>query len=229
MGLGDLPTEGTNRTLSIESPQSNNKGRWAIPAVIVLVVVMLVTIIGLSVGLTRNNSNSNNVNDQIGGGGGGGGGNSAPVPSPTESPISISSVENWIASQGYSSKSSLESSGSPQSRAASFMADEGMEVPTENSSPESYQWMERYVVTVFYFAMNGPNWKNQYNFLQKGRPTCGWFFFVNVAGLGIVPIGASCDEIVQKVDALQFSKCEPPPHVGCGVANFRENLHPYSL
>ena len=204
----DLPIEGSQRQLVLETPQPSSTKRRLIPGALLLIAAMLAVIIGLSVGLTK--SNSEEVNSNIG--------ESSPGTAPitqTASPAVVESrqvdVEAWIVSQEYSSVNALNDPDSPQSKAAKFMVDStSIEVPTETADPFlSFQWMERYALAVFYYALNGDNWLYHENFLERTLPSCQWFSAV-VQFQRILPMGASCTDATRsdRVDILYFCKYE---------------------
>ena len=303
----DLPVEGSQRQLVLETPQQSSSKRWLIPAAVLLIAAMLAVIIGLSVGLS--DSKSDEVNSNIGGSSPGAAPSAASAgaaPSessagaaPSESCPAIpaggcsvcgpnSCVSNpsaifsfpgqplapcgelqeagysgivplehcpilpplikktcacvtitpsasaeamesrqvdagaWIVSQGYSSTDALKDPDSPQSKAAKFMVDSiGIEVPTETTDPfSSFQWMERYALAVFYYALNGDNWLYRESFLARTLPSCQWFSTVLTSG-GTRAVGASCTDASDRVNTLQFCKYE------C-TCYWITNRHPYS-
>ena len=276
----DLPIEGSQRQLVLETPQPSSTKRRLIPGALLLIAAMLAVIIGLSVGLS--NSNSDDLNSNIGGSSPGAapsasfpgafpsascpavpaggcsvcGPNSCvsnpsaifsfpsqplapcgelqeagysglvpleycpmlpPLVQETCSCVTTAAVmesrqvdaEAWILSQEYSSINALNDPGSPQSKAAKFMVDSiGIEVPTETTNPfSSFQWMERYALAVFYYALNGDNWLYRESFLARTLPSCQWFSTVLTSG-GTRAVGASCTDASDRVNTLQFCKYE---------------------
>jgi hypothetical protein len=84
----------------------------------------------------------------------------------------------WIIKQGYSSSDSLQNSLSPQRLAVQFMVEStitSFELPTTDTSQDDINlWKERYVLAVFYFSLNGPNWLNENTFLNPSASNCDW-------------------------------------------------------
>lgn len=59
---------------------------------------------------------------------------------------------------------------------------------------DDYDYMARYALTVLYFATNGKNWHQQFNFLSKGD-VCTWKGdMIDTSGTKSVPYGVACDK-----------------------------------
>ncbi len=86
---------------------------------------------------------------------------------------------------GISSLEDLTNPSSPQAMAARWLAHEDsekLEVPTigtgwadSNDIPSPFDFVQRYVLLVFYFALGGDAWTNVYHFASPDRHECSWF------------------------------------------------------
>jgi hypothetical protein len=207
VGQGDLPMDGGGRAqMVVETAPSRARNKLLIPGAIILVIVMLATIIGLSVGLTQsNNANNSDVNSNLGDDGKG----KSPISSPTAAPAVVAkklkNVKDFVLVQQYSTSASFDDANSPQSRAANFMAQGDMEVPTTDSTSQfaTYKWMEEYALAVFYYTTGGPSWISQSDFFNPNYQTCGWFL-MKATPVGPFREGAFC-ATSGIVDSIQFS------------------------
>jgi hypothetical protein len=117
----------------------------------------------------------------------------APTPSPTPSP-SLATVKTTLAPTMSRSTVIQElvwgstttgpaSESSPQGQALDWLvADQTSDLTIPLLSDD--RLMARYALAVFYFALNGPNWVVQANFLSPAHHECDWT---------IVNIGVGCD------------------------------------
>lgn len=77
---------------------------------------------------------------------------------------------DFISGEGWTSKAKLTTEGSPQMRAALWLADfDTQEVPIENS----VALRERYALAVLHFAANGRTWSRNIGFLSDAD-VCDW-------------------------------------------------------
>ena len=114
-----------------------------------------------------------------------------PTPFPTVKPTAVSSiapssaekqlrrqrVQEYLTSNGISSRRDLESESTPQYLATDWIAHEDelrLEIPEANSEADSF--VQRYVLAVLYYALGGPNWKMTMDFLIE-KSECSWFDF----------------------------------------------------
>jgi hypothetical protein len=115
--------------------------------------------------------------------------------SSSSSPRHLSMVE-WLDNCNISDRAQLGTAGSPQFQASLWMADvdalqynvpssarDGNEVKGlqqqqndggEEEGEEEEQFLQRYVLAVLYFALQGPTWTNQLKFLSSEH-VCGWY------------------------------------------------------
>ena len=139
---------------------------------------------------------------------------SAPVyVDPTQSPATPSptidrkqAVMDYIIEQGVSIQSDLEIAGSPQNLALEFISNldsRQMRVPTTGTgSFYGYKFITRYVMAVFYFAMEGANWNYDLYFLSE-LETCDWY---KVYAPPMGQVGVLCDQATKEIVGLSLSK-----------------------
>jgi hypothetical protein len=117
---------------------------------VVVVVLILIAIIIPAVVVTRNNrSESSRVNE----------------------------VTNYLADLGVSDLATMKREGTPQHNAVLWIADfDGYNLEIPKDPPlegAKNSFVERYVLTVFYFASGGVQWTHQMNFLTP-QDHCNW-------------------------------------------------------
>jgi len=130
---------------------------WACFCVTIVIVVIAVTVSISRATLKTNNSASLDASEQ---------------PRPT-----FEAVVDYLVQQGVSSMEDLTKNGSPQSKAAHFLAEQdkaNLPIPSAEISDEAgYLYVTRYVMAVIYYATNGSRWKSKVNFMS-GKPVCKW-------------------------------------------------------
>jgi len=98
-------------------------------------------------------------------------------------------ITEFLLSRNIANGSQLDYSGSPQAKALEFLASEKF----DNSVLSDEKLIERYTMTVWYYATNGPKWRYQMGFLSP-EDTCGWFsWFRNQRSGQITKEGVICD------------------------------------
>jgi hypothetical protein len=89
----------------------------------------------------------------------------------------VDGVISYISAAGISSNKALGNSGSPQHKAAEWLAlHDGLNLAVPQSATDTkvgYDFVTRYVMAVNYFSLGGGAWKNQFRFLSE-TPTCMW-------------------------------------------------------
>lgn len=86
--------------------------------------------------------------------------------------------------------SQLDDANSPQRKAVEFLAREAF--PNQNLSDEKF--VERYTLSVFYYATGGEQWRFQMNFLTS-KDVCNWnAYFENQNNGDITQEGAICED-----------------------------------
>jgi len=130
----------------------------------------LVMIIGLSVGLSGGSSSSPSIDDA-----------SASATTPLGY-AGVGDVERYrgvveFLGDFISSKSQLETRGTPQNLAANWMAGldkDQFTIPYDSMTTDgNYYFIQRYVMVVFYYALGGQNWQYSSRFLTSAQ-TCDW-------------------------------------------------------
>jgi hypothetical protein len=107
----------------------------------------------------------------------------------------MSATVDVLAESGISLKSDLLREESPQYQAAYWIANQDSErlsIPS-NLDENPFQFVQRYVLTVLYYALNGNNWINSLNF-TAGIHECGWFDSVPDASGQSFAVGVTCDD-----------------------------------
>jgi len=203
MEHSQLPSVEEARMHAHEVSATNNadegtiRKRRMMLASILVGIALLALIIGLAVGLSGNGSGNTtplgNIKKPVEG---------QPAPQPTaQQPASTPTVPlfskreediiSYLLENEISEWGSVRTSGTPQYRAVQFLANEDgmvMDIPDPDvSREEAFQFLERYAVSVFYYALGVTN-------LVSSGPTCEWFrTFHNVGGGHSTNIGVVCN------------------------------------
>ena len=115
-------------------------------------------------------------------------------------------LERYLVKHGVTAEEYLNDASSPQSRALDFLAYEDQQKLAEPSgdltSKRGYSFLTRYVMTVFFYAMDGDNWNFDLLFLSK-HDTCLWYsvFPPPVGQLGVI-----CNKDTNEITGFSFSK-----------------------
>jgi Leucine-rich repeat (LRR) protein len=92
-------------------------------------------------------------------------------------PSRFRQVVDYLKVRISSEDALLNDKNSPQHLAALWIADQdAANVPlpeSTNSYNESFEFVQRYVMAVFYFALNGKNWPRKFHFLSE-KSVCDW-------------------------------------------------------
>lgn len=135
-------------------------------------VVLVVLIIGLSVGLAKRNGSSSNYYGQLKGGKKSYSGQLPPTPAPIAIPNTGNreqDVITYVAAMGLSNRKALVTIGSPQRKAALFMANlDPLQLPLSSTN-----FLQRYATVVMYYSLNGQFWTGNLGFLS-GTSECSW-------------------------------------------------------
>lgn len=134
-----------------------------IPVLVILVVIVIALSIGLALGLTQQNqtnqSNGETANEVV------------------DLQKRYEEVLYFLKESKVSDIADLETDGSPQQLAATFMAmldPLALPVPHSHIITVGYQFITRYVLMVLYFATDGEQWTKQRHFRSE-LPTCEWW------------------------------------------------------
>jgi Leucine-rich repeat (LRR) protein len=203
--LENVPVETTEEDASpkdVKSPSSeNSKNRMVILGVLLLIVICAGVGIGVGVGV------SNNIHQQKQA-------TSVQDSSHGNRTASLSQVLDYIATTGLSSKADLQKRGSPQSRAANWLANlDGlnMALPSDKngSTKEGYKYLTRYTLGLLWFALDGVAWTNQFGFLSQ-EDFCYWnapIPVLSATGINFVPGGVYCNRATKNVADLHLGEC----------------------
>lgn len=93
-------------------------------------------------------------------------------PSTPQAPITprMKAVIDYLARNGVSDPTALNTNGTPQQQAADWIAN--TDIVLDSNEDES-RFIQRYVMAVFYYSLGGPEWKKQANFLGM-EDECSW-------------------------------------------------------
>ena len=132
----------------------------------------------------------------------------APAPSDNNPEIRLALTKSWLVDQGISSEADLNTQGSAQQKALNFMAVQDglkMAIPSgDKTTREGYDFMTRYVLTVFFHATKGDRWVYSLNFLLPFS-ACYWYSVLQYPNLKQEFRGVACNEDGE-VAALFLSK-----------------------
>jgi hypothetical protein len=132
----------------------------------------------------------------------------ATLPPDTDLGSRSDQILNWLTSQGISSAEALQTDGSAQQLALQFMTEDGLflDAPTtDKSTPEGYNFMTRYVLSVLYYATKGDDWQFDLNF-KKPTTHCAWYSVLQYVDLSTEFRGVACDQETGQVDSLFMSE-----------------------
>ena len=82
-------------------------------------------------------------------------------------------IVQFVLDHRLSHEPSIRDAGSPQRRAAQFLADGDLYTTQEIIEKDYHKIVERYVLAVLYYGMNGDSWTHQLNFMS-GMDHCKW-------------------------------------------------------
>ena len=116
-------------------------------------------------------------------------------------------MQSYIVDSGVSGGNDFVNPNSPQSVALNFLANEDplqMNAPLSGlTSDEGYEFITRYVMTVFHASLGGDTWN--YDLLFKSKhETCEWY---DVFQPPVGQVGVLCNKDSNKIVGLSFSKC----------------------
>eukprot|EP00535_Pseudo-nitzschia_heimii_P011278 CAMPEP_0197199406 /NCGR_PEP_ID=MMETSP1423-20130617/33868_1 /TAXON_ID=476441 /ORGANISM="Pseudo-nitzschia heimii, Strain UNC1101" /LENGTH=743 /DNA_ID=CAMNT_0042653263 /DNA_START=97 /DNA_END=2325 /DNA_ORIENTATION=+ len=124
----------------------------------------------------------------------------------------LTHLQNYMVKYGISSTDHFFNEGSidlnsPQSQAIRWLANEDRQFPTlptheqDLTTEEGYSLVTRYAMAVFYFATDGKNWDNSFNFLDPDRATCDWSqIFAPPKG----ELGVLCNQTTRRIIGLSL-------------------------
>jgi hypothetical protein len=99
-------------------------------------------------------------------------------------------ITTLLLDQNIAKSSQFNDPSSPQAQALEFLAREGF----DNAQLSNDKFIERYTLTILYYATGGPQWKFPMKFLEP-VDACFWnSFFMNQNNGDITQEGAVCDD-----------------------------------
>jgi len=183
-----------NSNTSSDNTKVSLKWVWigAALSFLLLVIVLPVVSVKQNQRNNNNNSNSNNSNSNLSRGPDAG--------APTRPRPSFDDVKQFVLQNAISSAADLETEGSPQQRAARWLAEDdpaNLIVPSEDiDTVAGYRYMARYILALDYYHWQGDTaWYDTLNFLS-GDDICFWnkqFLTPN----GALKLGVFCNWLEQ--------------------------------
>lgn len=163
----------------------------------VLFAFIIALTVGLAVGLTNNKDGSSSASGLFKG-------YKGPFSSVTRSQVEEAMME-YIINNGVTSSSDLSNSNSPQAIALDFLAHKD---PKQLNAPlsglntdEGYEFISRYVMSVFHASLGGETWNYDLLFNSK-HDTCDWY---DVFQPPVGQVGVLCNQNTKKIVGLSFS------------------------
>ena len=105
-------------------------------------------------------------------------------------------IVRFLSENDITSMEDFEEEGSPQSKAANWMAAfDRMEVPVPEEYTPYSEFIQRYALAVFFYSTNGSEWDEGLKFLSSEHE-CGWYETKEMMDhvWQEVAVGVSCDE-----------------------------------
>lgn len=97
-------------------------------------------------------------------------------------------IAAFVVNNGWATLSATSDKMSAQSKAIHWMAEED---PMRVSITHDQEFMQRYLLSTIYYALDGPAWAHETNFLS-GRETCNWNNMIQGLSKVNIEIGVSC-------------------------------------
>ena len=116
-------------------------------------------------------------------------------------------VVQFVLDHRLSNQPSILDAGSPQRRAAQFLADGDLYVTDDllKKDADYHKLAERYVLAVMWYSMNGDHWTHQLDFLS-GNDHCHWHKKFQTNSGNTVIQGVECNSLgrVTKINLRKF-------------------------
>ena len=200
------------RSSTLPANASERKPRRRCTLLLVALCLIVVGLcVGLGVGLAvkRQDGSSSSSNKQVGN-----------VVGEEDTPglaelVKFEQVVQYLVAEQVSDEVTLLTTSSPQHKAAMWIAGEdgaNLDVPTGLSSQnnrEAYLYITRYIMAVNYFALNGPNWHYQLQFMTD-NDICDWnepSLGIEGANFGLEIGGVTCSGETGLPIAVDFGAC----------------------
>jgi len=121
----------------------------------------------------------------------------ATAPDTSDPEVRTEQVKKYLITNGISTEADLNSAGSPQQKALNFISVlDGAKVPVpggDKNTPDGYDFMTRYVLSVVYYGTYGDRWVYSLNFLQPFS-ICYWYSVLQYPDLSQEFRGVACTE-----------------------------------
>lgn len=178
--------------LKTDNATSRRRSSKKVKLIVIATVVALVLIIGLSAGLSGKKSNNNSSSNS----------NAAPlndldgeeVESTIGAVVRYEEALKFIENLQLSTPAQLADDTTPQHMALSWIANKDkmkMDIPNGVTAPKAHEFVQRYILAVMYYALNGSNWVFDCGFLSS-KSECEWNNGINADGTHTYKFGASC-------------------------------------
>jgi hypothetical protein len=110
----------------------------------------------------------------------------------------MAATVDWLSIHGFTHEAELTTPGTPQNRAALWMADEDrlqLDIPAADLALETTRYaafVQRYALAVFFFSTKGEAWSNSLQFISD-QHECSWFHTMPDETGEIFAVGVTCD------------------------------------
>jgi hypothetical protein len=183
--------------VKVDNPTYQNSKSNPVWIFLIILVLLASAVVALSVGLTADNR-KDQTDSSIGTSGSSG--------SALFGKDRKLIIKKYLLTHRVSTEYDFEESSSPQSLALNFMAindKKSMKVPTGDlQTIEGYKFITRYIMTLFYYAMNGSRWNYDLLFLSD-HDTCEWYELFRPP---IGQVGVLCNQNTNVIVGFSFSK-----------------------
>eukprot|EP00980_Cylindrotheca_fusiformis_P028561 scaffold22611_cov153-Cylindrotheca_fusiformis.AAC.1 len=174
----------------METPRSSKRIYWVV-AISVLVIIAVISI-GLAFGLKDEKNQQNEIVNA---------GSARDVVSDKKRRIRL---QQYLVKHEVNTDAEFEDRSSPHFRALDFLAfqdEQRLSAPSGDlRSREGYGLLTRYVMSLFFYQMGGPDWNFDLMFLSK-FDTCYWF---SVFKPPIGQVGIICNENTNEITGFSF-------------------------
>jgi Leucine-rich repeat (LRR) protein len=178
-----LPTTEEIRA-AVHPEPSHRRSRKCVWCSVAFLLVVVAVVLGISIPVARQASETSLEQNSGASSSGGSHSDAPPAPAPADDTTSTTNKRAtrdetiaYLTQHAVSDTAALQTTGTPQSLAADWMAElDGLALPLpagDLSSDEGYEFLFRYVMAVTYFSFNGPDWAFQSEFLTD-VDVCQW-------------------------------------------------------
>ena len=132
--------------------------------------------------------------------------------------VRLTQTNDFLTRYSISHGDNLKDLTTPQYLAAVWIADHDVltyKIPDSPTDDAYMNFVQRYVLAVFYFSTGGHGWKNQDLFLDKAHE-CAWYTPDHLVDGEVVALGVTCDNEGQ-VSALLMRKYSLLSILYCGI------------